>query len=377
MKKNPQQTALALQSVCKDLERVIASLRPPYVNLYEQLEAALRPIRLHHQDLSRIASASEIMSARIGEVVKANDHLQKLADQATASTRMFHDLAGIHDSWLKSVKPLQEQIAQLQAVTKLSIASMVWRLTISERLFAGIDFGAIRRNITAHEPTIARLRESVSELTAANCRLVESIGTFADITRLPDFTLTGATREVFVTSHAVDVIQISDESGEQDASVNQLLTEVESETAICIRLLEALDPELTTPYIGARKALDGTNPDRVRHFLSSLRELWNHLLRHIAPDERVLAWIPRDRHDLLHKGRPTRKARVLYVCRKFNHAPLADFVDQDARALMALVEFFHRVHELNPNLTDEQVRALLLRTDSWLMYILQIWEASK
>jgi len=37
-----------------------------------------------------------------------------------------------------------------------------------------------------------------------------------------------------------------------------------------------------------------------------------------------------------------------------------------------LIELFNRVHELETELTDEQLRAILLKTDSWLMYILQI-----
>jgi len=41
------------------------------------------------------------------------------------------------------------------------------------------------------------------------------------------------------------------------------------------------------------------------------------------------------------------------------------------------VDFFNRVHELDPELTDEQLRALLLRTDSWLTYILQIWKGTR
>jgi len=36
------------------------------------------------------------------------------------------------------------------------------------------------------------------------------------------------------------------------------------------------------------------------------------------------------------------------------------------------IELFNRVHELETELTDEQLRAILLKTDSWLMYILQI-----
>jgi hypothetical protein len=36
---------------------------------------------------------------------------------------------------------------------------------------------------------------------------------------------------------------------------------------------------------------------------------------------------------------------------------------------LSVVDFFNRVHELDPELTDEQLRALLLRIDSWLTYI--------
>ena len=152
---------------------------------------------------------------------------------------------------------------------------------------------------------------------------------------------------------------------------------MEQETSGCIGLLQAVDPALARPYIGAHDALRGRNADRARHILSSLREFWNHLLRRLAPDEHVLSWVSTDDKDLLHEGRPTRRARVLFVCRSLNHGPLTDFVVQDTRALVKLVEFFNRVHELDPELTDEQLRALLLRTDSWLTYILQIWEGTK
>ena len=36
------------------------------------------------------------------------------------------------------------------------------------------------------------------------------------------------------------------------------------------------------------------------------------------------------------------------------------------------LELFNRMHELETELTDEQLRAILLKNDSWLMYILQI-----
>lgn len=361
----------------EDLERISRSLRPPYVDFYEQIARALRAIRQYHQDLARMSAVSELASLRLVDILRANEHWQDLIEQATVSRQVFADITRTHESWIKTLKPMQDQIAQLQAVTKLSLAGMAYRLTVSERMFAGLDFEAIGRAVAMPEPTIARLRDSIAEMTATYGRLAESIRSYSDISQLPSFALPGATREVFVTGHAIGVLREAEEPDEdQKAAQVQLVTEVEAETSVCIELLQALDPALATPYLGAREALQTRNPDRARHILSSLRELWNHLLRRIAPDDRVLAWLPGGDQELVHEGRPTRKARVLYVCRELNHGPLAEFLDQDTRALVKLVEFFNRVHELQPELTDKQLRALLLRTDSWLTYILQIWEGS-
>ena len=110
------------------------------------------------------------------------------------------------------------------------------------------------------------------------------------------------------------VFRTLDEPDEEPQTAQlELVTELETETSVCIGLLQTLDPGLATPYRGARDALRSGNPDRSRHILTSLRELWNHVLRRIAPDDLVLAWIRGGDHHLLHEGRPTRKARALYV----------------------------------------------------------------
>ena len=56
---------------------------------------------------------------------------------------------------------------------------------------------------------------------------------------------------------------------------------------------------------------------------------------------------------------------------------MTDFIVHDTRSLVALFGLFNRVHQLEPKLSDKQLSALLLRTDSWLIYILQIWQESQ
>ena len=295
-------------------------------------------------------------------------------------SRVLTDLTNTHRTWFNKLESVQDEATQLQSAVKLSLKSITDRLAVSERLFVGVDYDAICRSIALPELDILRLQAAINDTMATYYgNLAESFRTYSDITHLPRFVLPGATREVFVTGYAVNVLSIfGEEAAEHDSSeIQPILDEVEEETSLCVSLLNGVDPALAKPYEGARNVLYGTNPDRVRHFLSSQRELWNHLLRILAPDEQVHGWIPKDSKDMLHKGKPTRKARILYICRALNHDSLSEFIETDTRALMTFVDFFNRIHQLELKLSDEQLRALQLRTDSWLTYVLQVWKESQ
>jgi hypothetical protein len=367
----------ALAKLHHDMEAINKLAKPSYLSVIEEMERTLEPIRRQHLEISRAFEMSGAM-ARIQEIVSANQHWQDLIKQATATSRIAESLSAAHQSWLDTIKPIQHDfshISQLQASAKLALCDTSLRLAATERLMAGIDFEAIRGRFQIEMPVIAGLESSIVHVAASYGGLAESLREISDITRLPAFVLPGATREIYTTSFALETLRPWDDRDEDEVETEiQLVAEAELETSGCIALLQQVDPGLARPYIGARDALYGNNADRARHILSSLRELWNHLLRRLAPDDLVTAWIPgvSNQKDLLHEGRPTRRARVLYVCRELNNEPLTDFLMHDTRALVKLIELFNRVHELETELTDEQLRAILLRTDSWLMYILQI-----
>ena len=372
---NTAKTALA--KLHHDMEAINKLAKPSYLSVIEQMERTLEPIRRQQLEISRALELSGA-AARIQEIVSANQHWQDLIKQATATSRITESLSAAHQSWLDTIKPIQHdfsQLSQLQASAKLALCDTSLRLAATERFMAGIDFEAIRGRFQIEMPVIAGLESSIAHVAASYGGLAESIREISDITRLPAFVLPGATREIYTTSFALETLRPWDDRDEDEAETEiQLVAEAELETSGCIALLQQVDPGLARPYIGARDALYGNNADRARHILSSLRELWNHLLRRLAPDDLVAAWIPvvSNQKDLLHEGKPTRRARVLYVCRELNNDPLTDFLMHDTRALVKMIELFNRVHELETALTDEQLRAILLRTDSWLMYILQI-----
>ena len=367
----------ALAKLHQDMEAINRLAKPSYLNVIEQMERTLEPIRRQQLEISRALEMSGA-AARIQEIASANQHWQELIKQASTTSRIAESLSAAHQSWIERIKPIQYDIShlsQLQASAKLDLCDTSLRLAATERLMAGINFEAIRSRFQIEMPVISGLESSIAHVTASYGSLAESLSEISDITRLPTFVLPGATREIYTTSFAIEALCTWDEREDDEAETEiQLVAEAELETSGCIALLQQVEPGLARPYIGARDALYGNNADRARHILSSLRELWNHLLRRLAPDDLVAAWIPGvpNQKDLLHEGKPTRRARVLYVCRELNNDPLTDFLMHDTRALVKLIELFNRVHELESELTDEQLRAILLKTDSWLMYILQI-----
>ena len=377
MPDNLKTAKTALAKLHHDMEAINKLAKPSYLSVIEQMERTLEPIRRQQLEISRALELSGA-AARIQEIVSANQHWQDLIKQATATSRITESLSAAHQSWLDTIKPIQHdfsQLSQLQASAKLALCDTSLQLAATERFMAGIDFEAIRGRFQIEMPVIAGLESSIANVAASYGGLAESLREISDITRLPAFVLPGATREIYTTSFALETLRPWGDRDEDEAETEiQLVAEAELETSGCIALLQQVDPGLARPYIGARDALYGNNADRARHILSSLRELWNHLLRRLAPDGLVAAWIPgvSNQKDLLHDGKPTRRARVLYVCRELNNDPLTDFLIHDTRALVKLIELFGRIHELETELTDEQLRAILLKSDSWLMYILQI-----
>lgn len=170
---------------------------------------------------------------------------------------------------------------------------------------AGIDFEAIRSRFQIEMPVISGLESSIAHVAASYGNLAESLREISDITRLPAFVLPGPpVKSTPRVSRSRPYALGMNGMRTRPKTEIQLVAEAELETSGCIALLQQVDPGLARPYIGARDALYGNNTDRARHILSSLRELWNHLLRRLAPNDLVAAWIPgiANQKDLLHEG---------------------------------------------------------------------------
>ncbi len=163
---------------------------------------------------------------------------------------------------------------------------------------------------------------------------------------------------------------------ELEEETHQVEKDVQQETESAIEeLLGKLNVELKVLLHGARQSLESTNPDKVRHFATSLRELFTHVLHTLSPDDQVKNWSKSPTH--YDRGKPTRRARLLYICRSLNHDPFSDFLEKDIDAVLEFLKLFQRgTHEITPPYTDLQLKMMLRRMESTLRFLLEIWMES-
>jgi hypothetical protein len=150
----------------------------------------------------------------------------------------------------------------------------------------------------------------------------------------------------------------------------------EEARATLLSLLEDRWPQLLPLWRGARQALDSSNPDRVRHYIVSYREILTHLIHSLAPDEQVLGW-EGGKPDDLHDGRPTRRGRLMYISRNIERRNFGAFVVKDVDAALAVLRLFNKgTHALKTDFSARDLIELQIRADNLLLFLLKVAEAS-
>jgi hypothetical protein len=135
--------------------------------------------------------------------------------------------------------------------------------------------------------------------------------------------------------------------------------------------LASFDSGLPELLKGARQALASDNPDKARHVTTSARELLTHLLHQLAPDEEIRKWSTDTGN--YSNNQPTRRARLLYICRNFSGDPLAQFVEDDVRSALTLVNSLSAgTHKIQSKLTYDQLQAIVIRTESLAIFLLGV-----
>jgi hypothetical protein len=100
--------------------------------------------------------------------------------------------------------------------------------------------------------------------------------------------------------------------------------------------LSQVSEDLDSRWRGALFSLNPSNPDAARHFCTSVREILVKILDIKAPDNDLINNFPNC--ELTAQGKPTRKAKVLYLLNRnnLNYSSLENFVNNDIDDVLKL-----------------------------------------
>ena len=368
----------------RDLQRsfrrfdVMRSHSATLARLVDQVNAsgvaeAIRQVERQQAAIMKVLSFTDY-AARHAELFKSAARLHELSLQPLVN--MQTTLDQVHRSWLFDLSNIKPFIEPAE-IAKITLADISHHLATTELLWTGIDYNALARALNVQQAITSKVQDSIFALTVSYRNLTDSFGSVADVVKLPSIVLPGATREVSTAGHALEVLYPFDDELETEDEESEVYVGFggAAESSTLVVLLERIDSEFVATYRGAIEALNGDNPDRSRHVLSSLRTLVDHLLRKCAPRDKVREWIvERGYHSYLDGGIPTRRAQILYMSKDIGIEPLTRFIEADTKTVEELYTLYNRLHSLGTGISDSQLRAIVLKTESYLEYILKVRE---
>lgn len=307
---------------------------------------------------SSLLAASEAANASISKIL--------------ADSQAGFELANVHNliskEWMVPKESLVKGFVEAAGLTKFEthFASIAGLSSIAETFAGNIHENHVGELLGISARLSSSLAEGFAGFSRSYQNLFESFEN--DQTRILAFR-PSLVRMPSVEYYNGAVLTHSVSSAELDEFDN---SDVASETEEVLEyLLSRLDPNLVQLLHGARQTLTSTNPDRIRHFSASLRELLTHILHMLAPDDEIREWSisPRD----FEKGRPTRRARLRYICREIDHEPFDEFVNKDIEAVLEFFQLFHQgTHRIAARFTNRQLKALQMRVESAMRFLVEI-----
>jgi hypothetical protein len=321
--------------------------------------------------ISKADSVAKIMLASAGPLDVVSRSMARISEELTRMPRVVMPLPAIEQLRLPKI----EHALKLPEIPKLALHAHIAEIR-------GLDLvsRAMQEVLRAEklgnliEPTAAIARElhsGLADLTNAYDTLFDRMTANALITLAPALSKSPAV-EFFnhVDVLAATSISKSEPELERARSRERSLIEVDSADHVVV-LLSAEFPELLQLLEGARTAWENRPPDWIRHFAISLRELLTKLLHELAPDEAVRSWSTSAAD--FHDGRPTRKARLRFLCEPVANGGFTDFVTKDIEAVSSLIDIFHQgTHSIGHSFPEVVLSTLKARMETAISYLLQI-----
>lgn len=331
-------------------------------------------------DVERVifGSTSSLLN-KINKLNIMSPNIQSLVSANTSLTRMIEGIS-IHKSALAGVLADQGRIQDMikgigltdfltAAFARIDTTRMLSASLAAQVKLANLDNLSIGRLLGIDDEFRLATTTNLGNLTHSYLSLINVAATRVSLTALLPMITTYPPVEYYREIEVLESVTI-DEVPDQSAE-DGIETGIADALPAVDGLLAGFDDSLCRLLIGARQSLESDNPDRARHVTTSVRELLTQVLYALAPDDQIRQWTANE--ELFRDNRPTRRARLLFICRDINCDPLTRFVEDDVRAVISFIDSLNSgTHVVESRLTSIQLRSIVSRTESLLVFLLKL-----
>lgn len=240
----------------------------------------------------------------------------------------------------------------------------------TEKSLSSYPWSEVGSIVKISDITRMNLSASFLELTSDYSKFIESFNdnpkTFVEISPA----LRKTTPVEFYTG--VNFLESISTAKEFSIKEEKLKKEIQYENEYTLKqYLPIINPGLYNMWKGAIETFNSDNSDKIRQFTVSLRELFGHIMHILAPDEAIAKWSNDPTH--YHDGKPTRKARLHYICRNISNKPFNKFVEKDIQATIEFIAIFQDgTHSIESNFSTQQLIAIKSKAETTLKFIIEI-----
>lgn len=354
-------------------EKLIKNTITPFYSSYSDIISSLQP------EIERVRELY-LSTPIIDAVNQANEGITALFAKQTSLSKLAYETASFSQYWkteLESVKHLASGMEAVKLVLDSHFDEIAQVSLLAQERLLKSPWSCLEKSVLYKTNELSSALESFNVLTENYNLLVHSFnGKEVNIVNFPPFVSGLPPIEILTTSDLLDTISRTDTEEYVDAA-DALESEIRENIKCALEeLLDDVNPEIRRLWLGAKEALFSKNPDKKRHVIVSLREMITHILHNIAPDNEVSKWTSKPSH--YSKGRPTREARLLFICRSINHGPFEQFLNKDVESHIKFINLLQRgTHEININFTDQQIRTLIVRTEALARFLLITWKSTR
>ena len=334
-------------------------------------------------DTQKLLDINAMVYSPVNEILNSvNFSIRELFSSSDVIAEAIASLPSISESWQKQISSMAlalDVIKPPKFVVESHLARISELSVLTQSSLAHLNWDHIGDSLQLLTPNIQNiLQDNLLRLAQTHSDLFDYWGKRPSIiASLPVFVSELPTVELFNEANLLESITIQEGDFQFIEQKQHAQKEIQAETVDRLpSLLAGLNKDLVSLWEGARRSLNSDNPERARHTTVSLRELFTHVLHTLAPDAEVKNWTTNPEH--YHNKRPTRKARLLYICREINHGSFTNFIEADIHSTLKFLDIFQKgTHKIIVDYQEKQLHAMLVRMEATLRFLLEIWMNGK